>query len=499
VIGNAAYEHAPALANPRNDASARAAALRRLGFEVEEAVDLDKSGMEDALYRFSRLLENAKVGLFFHAGHALQVDGQNYMVPVDARLERQADLTFRAVELDDALDLLEQEADRTSLVFLDACRDNPFARSLARSMGTRSQAVGRGLAEVASGVGTLIAFATQPGNVAADGSAQHSPFTAALLEHIETPGLEIGRLLARVAGSVKDQTEGRQVPWRHSSLTGDFYFTPPAPEPPALDTMVWGAIKDSTNPEYFEAFIEEHPQSPLVPFACKRLAALLQAAVARAREPAALSKAAPDEPASQRTTPPAAPASGDEDQAATRAAPAAAEPPPASGTRPEGEEESQTAALPPPSQDVASARAAELTLGLSRDDWRQVQAALNALGHAAGVEDGLAGEQTRVALAAWQRDSGDQPTGYLTDDQRVRLPGDVRRILDEWEQAAAQGETWAQNNLGVMYADGRGVPQDDAQAVAWYRKAAARGYARAQHNLGVMYADGRGVPQDDAQ
>jgi uncharacterized caspase-like protein len=197
VMGNTAYQHAPALANPLNDAVAMAAALRRLDFAVEEALDLDRRGMLEALRRFSGLLASADVGLFYYAGHALQVSGRNYLVPVDASLEREADLLFQAIDLALVLRLLE-ERPRTSIVVLDACRDNPLARSLARSMGrTRSQAVGRGLAAIESGIGTLIAYATEPDDVALDGEGDHSPFTAALLDHIETPALEIRQMLSR--------------------------------------------------------------------------------------------------------------------------------------------------------------------------------------------------------------------------------------------------------------------------------------------------------------
>lgn len=163
---------------------------------------------------------------------------------------------------------------RSSSTWCCSCcsRDNPLARNLARSLGeTRSQAIGRGLANVNSGIGTLIAYATQPDNVALDGPGKNSPFTEALLEHIGTPGLEVRQMLSRVRRTVIDNTAGRQVPWDHSSLTGDSFFLQPQPEPaPAPDMMVWDRIKDSQDPADFATFLETYPDSPLAPFARNR-------------------------------------------------------------------------------------------------------------------------------------------------------------------------------------------------------------------------------------
>lgn len=223
VIGNSAYEHASPLANPKNDANALAAALERLDFEVVKGVDLKRSAFERTVRDFARAIRGADTALLFYAGHGLQVGGRNYLAPVDARLSDEADLDFETLPLTTILKQMEREV-KTNLVFLDACRDNPLARNLARSMGTRSASVGRGLARVDSGIGTLIAFATEPGNVALDGKGNNSPFTQALLKHIETPGLDIAQMMRRVRSDVMRSTAQRQVPWNNSSLTGDFYF-----------------------------------------------------------------------------------------------------------------------------------------------------------------------------------------------------------------------------------------------------------------------------------
>ena len=206
VVGNGAYAATAALPNPPNDARAVAAALRSLGFEVLEPTNLDHPAMRATLAGFAERLEGAEVGLFFYAGHGLQVAGENYLVPVDARLRREAQLAFEAVPVQAVLRVMEAEVP-TRLVLLDACRDNPLARTLARSMGaTRSAAVGQGLAQVQAALGTLVAYSTAPGEVALDGTGGHSPFTAALLEHVATPGLEVRQVLGRVRGSVYDAT-----------------------------------------------------------------------------------------------------------------------------------------------------------------------------------------------------------------------------------------------------------------------------------------------------
>ncbi len=225
IIGNGAYQKAGTLANPSNDAADMANALRAIGFVVVEGRDLDKRGMEDKIREFSRKLDNAGVALFFYAGHGLQVGGRNYLVPVDAQLERPADLNLETIDISLVLQQMEAEK-RVNLVFLDACRDNPLSRSLARTMGTRSSSVGQGLASIQSAVGTMIAYATQPDNVAHDGTGRNSPFTTALLKHIPTPGLDVSALMRRVRTDVVAATRERQVPWDHSSLMGDVVLVP---------------------------------------------------------------------------------------------------------------------------------------------------------------------------------------------------------------------------------------------------------------------------------
>ncbi|MBI3434397.1 MAG: tetratricopeptide repeat protein [Proteobacteria bacterium] len=220
VIGNGAYANAPVLPNPANDAADMAAALRRLGFDVVEGRDLDRRGMEAQIRAFSRKIDQADLALFFYAGHGLQVTGKNYLVPIDAKLEREGDLSFEAIDVSVVLAQMEN-ASRANLVFLDACRNNPLARSLARSLGVRSAAVGSGLASIQSGIGTMIVYATQPDNVALDGTGRNSPFTTALLKHLPERGVDVGLMMRRVRADVIEATRQKQVPWDHSSLIGE--------------------------------------------------------------------------------------------------------------------------------------------------------------------------------------------------------------------------------------------------------------------------------------
>jgi hypothetical protein len=224
VIGNSAYQNTPSLPNPANDAADMAAALKKLGFKTIEGFDLDKQAFDRKVRDFSNTLADADVSLFFYAGHGLQLAGQNYLMPIDANAETADALDWEMVRLD----LVQRTMERvtsTSIIFLDACRNNPMARNLARAMGTRSAEISRGLAAVESGVGTLISFSTQPGNVALDGSGRNSPFAAALVKHISSDD-DLSAILISVRNDVMKETQGKQVPWEHSALRARFYFSP---------------------------------------------------------------------------------------------------------------------------------------------------------------------------------------------------------------------------------------------------------------------------------
>ena len=227
VIGNSAYRHAGVLKNPVNDARAMARVLGRLGFEVIQGANLGLEGIGDALGEFeSRLHERPDVALLYYAGHGLQVDGRNYLVPIDVQISQKTHLSTRAVLLSDILDEMAASAS-TSLLFLDACRENPFSENIARSLGQtgRSMSVRGGLAPMER-AGTFIAYATAPDHIAFDGAGQNSPFTSALVGLIETPGLSVGDLMIDVRNKVIAETKGKQQPWDQSSLRTRFSFVP---------------------------------------------------------------------------------------------------------------------------------------------------------------------------------------------------------------------------------------------------------------------------------
>ncbi len=238
VVGNAGYTQAGALTNPVNDAADMAKALTAAGFDVILGLDLDRRAFDEKIRAFSRALEDADDAVLFYAGHGLQVAGRNYLIPIDASLRSERDLDFEAIQLDFVLKQMEVGRDgKTNIVFLDACRNNPLAANLARSMGTRSANVGKGLAEVQTGVGTFIAYSTQPGNVALDGAGRNSPFTGALAKRISEKGRNLTALMIEVRKEVLKETGGQQVPWDHSALTSDFFFEAPAEKPDGEPAM----------------------------------------------------------------------------------------------------------------------------------------------------------------------------------------------------------------------------------------------------------------------
>ena len=223
VVGNSTYAHIGRLPNPDNDAADMSSALRRLGFEVTTEFDADRVELTEALRAFTRSA-GADVSLVFYAGHGIEMDGVNYLVPVDARLERDVDVRFETVTVDDPL--VSTSGASLRLVILDACRNNPLARSMQRTVATRTVSGGSfaDLNEDLLGDETLVAYAAAAGTTAADGRGRNSPYTARLLSHLQTP-LEIGLLFRRVRAQVLAATNGAQRPHEYHSLVGEHYLT----------------------------------------------------------------------------------------------------------------------------------------------------------------------------------------------------------------------------------------------------------------------------------
>jgi hypothetical protein len=291
VVGNGAYKNVPALPNPAVDAKSMAKLLRNVGFEVVEGSNLSRDKMTEKLLDFGKKAEGADVAIFFYAGHGIAVNGTNYLLPVDADLKSEMDVKLgAAINVDLTLEQTMSDA-KVKLVFLDACRDNPFAAKIRSAKATRSANVGSGLAEMKSGEGTLLAFATGPGQTALDGEAgTNSPFTRALLANIAQPGVEIQQAMTKVRAQVNEETSKGQLPWGHTNLIGSVYLNPAkalgnateAPNTPAptataaseVELEFWRSIKDSNKVEEYNAYLTTYPSGTFKSIALSRIAAL---------------------------------------------------------------------------------------------------------------------------------------------------------------------------------------------------------------------------------
>lgn len=217
VIGNANYSHSP-LPNPLNDAKDMADALQKLGFDVTHRGDLAQNEMKKEIRAFGKKLMSGGIGLFYYAGHGAQLNGRNYLIPIGAAIEKENDLEYEAVDAGVVLDEMFAAGNELNIVVLDACRNNPFVRS--------SRSDSRGLAVMKAPSGTIIAYATAPGEVASDGESQNGLYTQELLKNIQTPGLVLEDVFKRTRVTVRKSSNGKQIPWESSSLEGDFYFRP---------------------------------------------------------------------------------------------------------------------------------------------------------------------------------------------------------------------------------------------------------------------------------
>ena len=293
VVGNGAYKNVAALPNPPIDAKAMAAVLRNVGFDVVEGTNLTRDSMTEKLLDFGKKAQGADVAVFFYAGHGIAISGTNYLLPVDADIKSEMDVKLgAAINIDLTLDQTMSDA-KVKLVFLDACRDNPFAAKIKSNSATRSVSVQTGLAEMKSGEGTLIAFATGPGQTALDGhEGANSPFTRALIDNITQPGVEIQQAMTKVRAEVNEQTNKGQLPWGHTNLIGSVYLNPaPAPAVAAatpanagpmlastnsndVELEFWRSIKDSKKPEELNAYLSSYPNGQFRSLALSRLASL---------------------------------------------------------------------------------------------------------------------------------------------------------------------------------------------------------------------------------
>lgn len=331
VIGNGGYQHVPPLTNPPNDARLTAETLKTLGFRLvgdAALLNADHAAMERAIRDFGKRLRAGAIGLFYYAGHGVQIEGENYLVPVGADVEDAADVKYELVNVGYVLDEMKNADNRLNIVILDACRNNPFG-------GRGLRALSRGLAQMQAPAGTLISYATQPGNTASDGGGRNSPFTKALTAAMMKPGLGVFDTFNEVGLTVKAATGGQQQPWLASSpIEGTFQFragsaapVPALPAPPvtnaaaaaaasgaADDRSYWESVRDSKNPVELEAYLKRFPQGTYADLARTRLANLKAAATTKAAThrsaavpagagPAGSAEAPPPTPAAQFTYP----------------------------------------------------------------------------------------------------------------------------------------------------------------------------------------------------
>ena len=386
VVGNGAYKNVAQLPNPPIDAKAMAATLRNVGFDVVEGTNLTRDTMTAKLLDFGKRAEGADVAVFFYAGHGIAVNGTNYLLPVDADLKSEMDVKLgAAINVDLTLEQTMADA-KVKLVFLDACRDNPFASKIKSNSPTRSLPVQQGLAEMKSGEGTLIAFATGPGQTALDGEVgTNSPFTRALMANIASPGVEIQQAMTKVRAQVNEETNKNQLPWGHTNLIGTVYLNPAAvgsvteaPNMPApvagpaseVELEFWRSIKDSNKPEELNAYLTNYPNGTFKSIALARIASLQDG---------------PSTATRNLTT-----GSGIDPQTFT-------------------DEASQTS---------------EDQLGLDRSQRRDVQRRLTSLGFdikASGKFD----EATRNVITRWQAARGYPKSGYLNALQHKALQSEI--------------------------------------------------------------------------
>ena len=217
VIGNSSYKNAP-LTNPKNDANDIAIKLKSLGFSVKLLIDANRRSMRYAMRNFSKKIKKGGIGLFYYAGHGIQIKGQNYLIPINADIQQEFDVNDEALAADNILEIMNDAGNRVNIVILDACRNNPIARNFRSGI--------RGLLRMEGPTGSLIAYSTAPGSIASDGDYRNGVYTEALLNHLSTPNITINQMFTRVRRDVLKITSNKQTPWESSSLIDDFFMVP---------------------------------------------------------------------------------------------------------------------------------------------------------------------------------------------------------------------------------------------------------------------------------
>ena len=442
VIGNAEYVHTSPLRNPVNDAKAIGNTLSELGFKVTTLLNAKQRSMEEAVRKFGKdLREENGMGLFYYAGHGMQIDGENYLLPVDTNPSTEIDIRYDAVPVGKVLGQLDSAGNDINVVILDACRNNPFARSFRSS--------NRGLAQVVAPTGSFISYATAPGKVAADGEEDNGLFTSKLLKHMVTPGLKLEEVFKRVRVDVQSQSNNRQVPWDVSSLTGDFFFTPTFDGPPDAAETNLGDLQNRADWANWQKKMETDFQE-IVNFENQFVGS--EAKVESWQR--FLSNWTEDNPFSQR-----------DDE-----------------LRSKGQIQSNYWRN---NEDQYSKFNKIIEL-IEKDNLaaagRQISRNLNDIN----------------LLTAFLKDQSPSILYKFAKIYRNGLgveksPG----IAFEWYKLSAEKDfSKAQTMLGYLYQIGSGTTKNLSRAIYWYEQAAAKRESMAMFNLGVLYQKGRGVKKD---
>jgi Caspase domain/Sel1 repeat len=471
VIGNGEYRYTRPLPNPVNDAHDIADTLEQLDFTVIRVFNGDFGKIREAIRAFNGEVEHADIGLIYYAGHGMELGGENYIIPVDAELKTDRDLLGEAIGLKTILQSVSR-AGALGLVILDSCRDNPFATKMTRTKLARS--VDRGLARVEPTANVLVAYAAKDGTTATDGDGRNSPYTAALLKHLGTRGLEVSFVFRKVRDDVMAATSRRQQPFVYGSLSSKaIYLRAPdsaasVPAQPvvvqtaapgtgrSMDVAVWESINRSTDAALFESFLKQFPQSPRSAEAQTRLAALR--------------------------------AGGECDQLRDIARGARER----TVTLVEGAKPDVESAKPDPQ---AARRACETAMAAFPDVMRY---ALQG-GRAAEANKDYAKAREFYEKAA---DRGSRSAmvslGALYESNLAGEPS-YPKARSLYQKAVELGDPNAAIRLARMYEAGRGLGQSPAQAREWYRKAAALGDTQAMARLADIYERGLGVRKNAAE
>jgi tetratricopeptide (TPR) repeat protein len=474
VIGNGAYQGVATLANPPNDARDVAAELTALGFAVTLGLDLDQAAMQREIAGFARAAASADVSLFYYGGHGLQIAAHNFLIPVDIQLRDEEDIFRQAVPFDDILESLAQ-GEGVHLVFLDACRTNPM-----KDAGTSAHA--EGLARVGNAAGFLIAFATQPDNVAFDGAGRNSPFAQALLGHLATVGQSISSMMIEVRKDVIAATGGAQIPWENSSLTRQFYFAPGEASGGSPETLLWQLAGGQRDANLLHIYLDRYPDG-----AHAADVKTLLAEVGRQDQGTAdaLGAAAPKE---------------NDEALVWRLARGARERRLVEfylARYPGGAHVQEATGLLASLQETEGAEAPP---GVVCE--RLATHPRDATADMPGVELGTLARNAEAAIAACRDAVAAHPDvdHYLALLARAtRAAGRLDEAIGLYRKAADAGDARAMVSLGLLLESGEGGPKDIAGAAALYEKAAARGSADGAINLAVALMSGKGLEKNVAR